>query len=476
MTMATAAKQRRARLVCTLGPATATVERIRGLVEAGADIFRVNFSHGTPESHARLLAAVREVEAALGLDLAVLADLPGPKIRLGALLAEPLSIALGQRFVLGPSGRGDGAGAATTHAGLAADLKPGDHVFLSDGIVELVVREERGLDLVTECTRAGSVRAHAGLNAPAEKLSLPSITEADRAGLSEALAAGFDLVAQSFVRSAADVTALRALMGERVVPIVAKIETRPAVRDIDSILAVADAIMVARGDLGVEVPLEEVPLIQKDLVRAARAAGKPVVVATQMLESMTHAARPTRAEASDVANAILDGADAVMLSGETAIGEFPLEAARAAARIAAMAEERGLCAESLRPPAADVAAATVHAAVEAAGDLAGVSAIACFTRSGATARLLAAVRPKAAVYAFAPDATVRRALRLAWGITALPAAVPADTDAMIAGMDRALVERGLGVAGQLVVMVASSPVGKAHTNMIKVHVVGSPVR
>ncbi len=470
---------RRAKLVCTLGPATSTPVAVRALAEAGTDVFRVNFSHGTPEAHADLVAAVRRVEAELRVDLAVMADLPGPKIRLGELATEPLKLVAGQRFVLrATGGPGDAEGAVTTYPGLAGDVRPGDRVLLADGAVEIVVREAAGSDVVTECVRGGSVRSRAGVNVPAERLSLPAITDRDREGLARALDLGVDLVAQSFVRSAADAIGLRALMGDRAVPIVAKIETRPAVDDFAAILERADAVMVARGDLGVELPMEEIPILQKELLRAARAAGKPAVVATQMLESMIRAPRPTRAEASDVANAVLDGADAIMLSGETAVGEFPVESARAAARIAEVAEERAggfrLAGEPCRH--ADEAAAVAHAAAQvAAGDPA-VVAIACFTGTGRTASLLSSERPNVPIYAFVPAASTRRALCLRWGVRGLPAEVPTDTDQMIALMDEGLRQAGLAHDGESVVMAASSPAGKTHTNMLKVHPIGGSIR
>jgi len=330
----------RAKLVCTLGPASADPSVVAELIRAGTDVFRLNFSHGTLQDHMASITAIRSAAEVEGAEPAVMADLPGPKIRLGELVDEPVRLEAGSTFTLRPDGAlGDASGATTTYAGIGRDVRRGDRILLADGAVELCVRET-GAVVLTDVVKSGSVRSRAGVNVPAERLSLPAITERDREALTNALDIGVDLVAQSFVRSAADVIGLRALMGWRAVPIVAKIETRPAIQDIDAILGQADAIMVARGDLGVELPMEEIPVLQKELLWSARAAGRPVVVATQMLESMLHAPRPTRAEASDVANAVLDGADAIMLSGETAIGEYPLEAARAAARIAEVAEER----------------------------------------------------------------------------------------------------------------------------------------
>lgn len=468
------------KLVCTLGPATASPEGVRGLVDAGADVLRVNFSHGDSADHERAVGLVREIEGERGTDLAVLADLPGPKIRLGALRAEPERLEVGASFVLWPDARepGDATGAGTTYPGLVHDVRAGDRLLLADGAVELRVTGIRREGVLTEVVRSGTLRSGAGVNVPAERLSLPAITDRDRVGLTRALDLGVDLIGQSFVRTAADVIGLRALMGTRSIPIVAKIETRSAVEDIDRILADAEAIMVARGDLGVELPMEEIPVLQKELLRAARAAGRPAVVATQMLESMIHAPRPTRAEASDAANAVLDGADAIMLSGETAIGEFPALAAHAASRIAEVAEQRAGDFRSSTQPRRelDEAAAVAHAAAQVAGQDPDVVAIACYTGTGRTAALLSAERPRVPIYAFVPDRGIRRALCLRWGVEPLPSVEPSDTDEMIGHMDAGLQEAGLAAPGQTVVMAASSPAGMSHTNMLKVHRVGEPLR
>jgi pyruvate kinase len=471
-----------AKLVCTLGPATESGDSVRALADAGCDVFRVNFSHGDPKDHAKRVQIVRFVSDELRSDLAVMADLPGPKIRLGELVTEPLALSTGSRFVLRPGGGGRGTGgvggaggASVTYDGLARTVRPGDRVLLADGAVELIVRDAQDDEVVTEIVRGGSIRSRAGVNVPAERLGLPAITDRDREALAAALGLGVDLVAQSFVRSAADVAVLRASMGARALPIVAKIETRPAVEDIGKVLEEADAVMVARGDLGVELPMEEIPMVQKEILLAARGAARPAIVATQMLESMTHAPLPTRAEATDVANAVLDGADAIMLSAETAIGEFPVEAAAAAVRIAEVAEERGSRFRVGRPSCthADEGAAAAHAASQIAGDVPDVVAVSCFTRTGRTAAFLSSERPPVSIYAFAPDPAVRRALAIRWGVRPLPAAVPDDTDDMIALMDDGLRAAGVATDGQLVVLVAASPFGRAHTNMVKIHRLGS---
>jgi pyruvate kinase len=475
----------RTKLVCTLGPASATPRVVRGLVEAGATVFRVNLSHGTPDEHVRAVGLVRDAEIEAGRMLAVLADCPGPKVRLGVLDEDPLTIMPGQTFRLGPAERGDAGGATTTHPGLADDLRVGDRVLLADGAVELIVTSIEAGAVVTQCLRGGRVRSRQGVNVPAERLSLPAVTHRDREMLEPVLRLGVDLVAQSFVRGPADIAELRSLMGDRAVPIVAKIETRPAVDAIDAILDEAEAIMVARGDLGVELPMEEIPLLQKRLLRSARAAGRPAIVATQMLESMIRAPSPTRAEASDVANAVLDGADAIMLSGETAIGEYPFEAASAANRIARTVEAADDD-RAIQPPwvrrgetaavaTAGEAAAVAHAAAAIVREHPDVEAIACYTETGRTAGLLSAERPRAPIYAFIPDVSVRRGNALLWGVTCLPVAVPADTDEMIALMDEGLRGNEVAADGVSVVMAASSPAGRSSTNMLKIHTVGSPV-
>jgi pyruvate kinase len=464
----------RTKLVCTLGPASATPKMVRGLVEAGASVFRINCSHGTVDDHARGVSIVREVEASTGLALSVLADLPGPKVRLADVVPDPYTFRPGQRFELRTDGPPDASGAATTYPGLAGDLREGDRILLADGAVELtVIGVENGM-VLTECLRAGTVRSRQGVNVPAERLSLPPVTDRDREMLRQVLELGVDLVAQSFVRAPSDVEQLRAAMGDRHVPIVAKIETRPAVEDFERILDVADAAMVARGDLGVELPMEEIPLIQKRLLRAARVAGRPVIVATQMLESMIRSPRPTRAEANDVATAVLDGADAIMLSGETAVGDYPFEAASAATRIASAVESQGAEYRAAQPPCmhAGEAAAVAHAAASIVAGDSDVVAITCYTTTGRTAALLSAERPRVPIHAFIPDADVRRANGLLWGVETHGADPPDDTDQMIAMMDHALRAAGLAAEGDTVVMAASMPAGRTTTNMLKVHQVG----
>jgi pyruvate kinase len=374
-------------------------------------------------------------------------------------------------------------------------VRSADRVLLADGAVELRVLEPgtETRPAVTEVIRGGVARSRSGVNVPSERLSLPAVSAADLAALGAAHELGADFIAQSFVRRSDDIRQLRAAMGDRAVPIVAKIETRAAIEAQGAILAETEAIMVARGDLGVEIDFEDVPLVQKELVRRARIAGVPVIVATQMLESMTAAPRPTRAEASDAANAVLDGADAIMLSAETAVGAFPIEAAQAAVRIVRVADERGAAyarpidRSALRPragtwrPAAtipqgiDVDAAWALAA--AAADLADrdpkIVAIGCYTGSGRRAALLSSARPGEPIVAFSPDESVLRRLTIWHGVEPRPLDPPGDTDGLIAAMADALEASGRARPGELVVLLASSPDGRGRTNLVKVHAIGA---
>lgn len=441
------------------------------------DVARLNFSHGTDAERATVVESVRRESEEAGRPVGVLADLSGPKVRLGPFATGEAEVEAGARFVLRPGGGpGDPSGAATTHPGLAGDLRPGDTLFLADGAVELRVDACRDDEVVTEVVRGGAVPSGAGVNVPAGRLSVPAITEKDGRDLARALELGADFVAQSFVRRAEDLAELRALADPRI-QLVAKIETRAAVEDADRIMREADVLMLARGDLGVEIPFEEVPIVQKDLTRRAIDAGVPIIIATQMLESMTSAPRPTRAEASDVANAVVDGADAILLSAETAIGRHPVEAARAAIRICRVAE-RGSAAQAkgsdVRDPEPEPQRiARAAALLSRDGE---VAAIACFTRTGRTAGLVSALRPTVPVIAFSPEPSVVRRLTMQRAVIPRACELPHDTDEMMEMMVGRLREEDLVPAGVLVVLVASTPVGAAHTNLLKVHRVGADAR
>jgi pyruvate kinase len=452
------------KLVCTIGPASEA--RIAELIAAGMSVARLNFSHGSPTEHAARVQAIRQAAKAVGREVAILADLPGPKVRLGTLTGGEVSLEAGALFTLlagldALPGDGDATRSATTHPGLAGDLGVGDHLQLSDGVVELVVRTIEGRSIETVVERGGTIRSRAGVNVPAERLSLPALGERDRSLAGLAVEIGVDLVGQSFVRTARDIEDLRALLGSGGPAIVAKIETRPAVDQFESVARAADAVMVARGDLGLELPFEAVPLVQKRLVATAVALGKPVIVATQMLESMLTAGRPTRAEVSDVANAVLDGTDAVMLSGETAIGAYPVEAAEAAMRIARAAED---------------GAGDEHAAVPdhqaQPGDALAVAAVAlaatdpevtCLVAAGRVPRVAVAAasrRPHVPIVAVVPDRRVARRLLLVRGVTpVIPANAAIARDPGAASGDALLadpaVRAALPAAGRAVVVAGS---------------------
>ena len=463
--------QRRAKLVCTIGPAT--IDRVSELVAAGMDVARVNFSHGTPERHAlaveRVRAAGQEAERAV----AVLADLSGPKIRLGELDGGEAELMTGAGFTLHteelPSGN---AGEAhVTHSRLADELSAGDRILLADGAAELRVAVTTEGQVRTEVVRGGLIRSRAGVSVPSERLSGPVLTDRDRADAPRAIGLGADYVAQSFVRRASDVEELRSLLGPDGPPIVAKIETRPAIDHFDEICQAADAVMVARGDLGVELPYEEVPILQKQLVRRALDLGVPTIVATQMLESMTSSPRPTRAEASDVANAIFDGTDAIMLSGETAIGSYPILAAEAAVRICRLCEERGgdLLPAGAPPRPDSDASALAYAAAAVASTEHDVAAIACYTRTGRTARVLATLRPRVPILAFSPDPAVVRRLALVHGVIPRACVPPPDSTGRLGLMAWLLGEKATLPPGSAVVLVASTATPGSGPNLLELH-------
>lgn len=462
---------RRTKLVCTIGPASA--ERIPELAAAGMDVARINFSHGTPAAHAAEAEGVRRAAADAGRAIPVLADLSGPKIRIGVLAGGAATLEPGRPFVLRPTGGpriGDAGETRVTYRRLAADLAPGDRVMLADGAAELRVLRVEGT-VVTEVIRGGTIRSRAGVSIPSARFTAPPLTPKDRRDIPRVAAIGAELVALSFVRCADDVRLLRSLLGADGPRIVAKIETQPAIDAFDEILDVADAVMIARGDLGVEVPFEEVPIIQKQLLARALERGVPSVVATQMLESMIVSPRPTRAEASDVANAVFDRADAIMLSGETAVGAYPILAAEAAARIARLCEAAG---ELGRPAPSTAlvtgdAAALAYAAVAIARADREIAAIACYTRTGGAARLLAALRPGVPIIAFSPDPRVVAALGIVHGVAGRPCLPPPDDAARLGLMAWLLAELEVIHPGSAVVLVASSAEPEAGPNLLEVH-------
>jgi pyruvate kinase len=464
----------RTKLVCTIGPAS--IDRIAELVGAGMDVARVNASHGSPEEHRRAVELVRAAADAAHRPIAVLMDLPGPKIRLGPLPDEQLLLAEGDRFTLHTDGSSGPASASVTHAALADELEPGDRVLLADGAAELRVTSVSRGAVETKVVRGGAVRSRAGVSVPSERVRGPALTDRDRADARRAVELGVDFIAQSFVRNADDVAQLREFLPDDGPPIVAKIETRPAVTAFDEILSVADAVMIARGDLGVELPYELVPILQKRLVRRALDRGVPSIVATQMLESMVTSPRPTRAEASDVANAVFDGVDAVMLSGETAIGAHPVLAAEAATRIVRLCEREGqahLAAGAVAQPETDAAALAMAAATIASSE-GNVAAIACYTRTGRTARMIASLRPPVPILAYSPDpATVQR-LSLVHGVHPRPCIPPSQVEERLDLMAWLLAEDGALPPGSSVVLVASTATPGTGPNLLELHRIPEP--
>jgi len=419
---------RRTKIVATLGPASDTEERIHQLIEAGVDVFRLNFSHGIHAEHAARIARVRAISSAIGKPVAILQDLQGPKIRTGELKDNgPVSLQSGAEFTISTEEvEGNAGRVSTTYKELPVDVAVGERILLSDGLIELVVTSIRGNDVVTRAVHGGALREHQGINLPASAVSTPAITEKDRSDLQFGLEQGVDYVAMSFVRRADDVKQLKNLIeaAGKKTPVCAKIEKPQALDDIDAILETTDVIMVARGDLGVEMAPEQVPIVQKNLIAAASRYNVPVITATQMLESMINNPRPTRAEASDVANAIFDGTDAVMLSGETAAGKFPVEAVGMMARIANATEA------SVRYREVTESMYTVHhhrnqgnsslAISHAARAIAAtteVQAIVAFTLSGHTARLISKDRPSVPIFALTPSEEVARRVALYWSVT-----------------------------------------------------------
>ncbi len=464
---------RRAKIVCTLGPAVD--ERIRDLVEAGMDVARLNLSHGSHAEHERRYRSVRQASAETGRAVGVLADLQGPKIRLGRFATGPVALTDGAEFTITTEDvAGDGRCCSTTHAELPRDCSAGDSILVDDGKVLLRVTGVDATRVRTRVEVGGTVSDHKGLNLPGVAVSVPAMSAKDEDDLRWALRIGADLVALSFVRSAADAVNVRKIMDEEGVhvPVLAKLEKPQAVHDVEEIVRAFDGIMVARGDLGVELPLEQVPMVQKRAVELARRAAKPVIVATQVLESMMTQPRPTRAEASDCANAVLDGADAIMLSGETSVGRYPLEAVRTMARIIETTEDQGLdripplgTRPSTKGGAITFAAATV-------GELLEVRYLAAFTQSGDSARRMSRLRSRIPLLAFTPDLRVRSQLALSWGVEPCYVGPVSTTDAMVDAVDEHLVTSGLCQPGERVVVVAGSPPGvPGSLNTVRVHTV-----
>ncbi|MDT3399103.1 pyruvate kinase [Streptomyces sp. B1866] len=470
---------RRAKIVCTLGPATDSYEQIKALIEAGMDVARFNLSHGTYAEHEERYRRVRKACTETGRNVGVLVDLQGPKIRLGRFREGPVLLERGDEFTITVEPvEGDRFQCGTTYRGLAADVSRGERILVDDGRVTLEVLGVDGPRVHTIVIEGGMVSDHKGLNLPGVAVSVPALSDKDVADLRWALRTGADVIALSFVRDAADAVDVRRVMTEenRRLPVIAKVEKPQAVENLAEIVDAFDGIMVARGDLGVEMPLESVPMVQKRAVQLAKRNAKPVVVATQMLDSMIENSRPTRAEASDVANAVIDGADAVMLSGETSVGKHPVETVKTMGRIVAAAEE-DILAKGL-PPLTDrtkprtQGGAVARAAAEM-GDFLGARFLVAFTQSGDTARRLSRYRSPIPLLAFTPEPATRSQLNLTWGVETFLGPRVDSTDEMVAQVDEELLRIGRCRPGDVVIITAGSPPGvPGSTNLVRVHRIG----
>ncbi|MFZ5595442.1 MAG: pyruvate kinase [Bacillota bacterium] len=469
----------RTKIICTIGPASEDPQVLCKMINEGMNVARLNFSHGEHEEHARRLSLIREAAANTGKIVAVMLDTKGPEIRLGYLEKEPITLESGKKITLTVENiKGNESILPVTYTGLPRDVNPGNRVLIADGLIELKVLSKTKKEVECEIVNGGEITSQKGVNLPGVVVNMPAITDRDVDDILFGIKHSMDFIAASFIRKANDVLAIRQIVEESGadLDIIAKIESREGLRNIDDIIRVADGIMVARGDLGVEIPVEEVPLVQKEIIDKCNNAGKPVIIATQMLESMIHNPRPTRAEASDIANAIFDGTDAIMLSGETAVGKYPVEAVRTMASIATKAESSLKYDEMLnhhgRNLYCTVTDAISHAACTITEDL-GAAAIITSTETGHTSRMISKYRSKAPVVAATPEKKVMRKMCLVWGVQPVLVERTADTDNMIKTAIEASLFNRLINPGDLVVITAGVPAGvHGTTNLIKVHTAG----
>ena len=470
-------QQRRAKIVATIGPATDTEESLEALLAAGVDVVRLNFSHGTHADHERRLKMVRRIADRLRKPIAIMLDLQGPKIRTGTLVGgQPVTLTRGQPFAITTNEvEGTAQRVSTTYAGLPGDCRTGDTVLVDDGKIKLIVTHSQPSEVTFQVVDGGLLKEHKGINLPGVAVSAPALSEKDEEDLAFGLGQGVDLVAMSFVREASDLHQARAFMAKqgRTVPLISKLEKPQAIDHLDAIIAASDGVMVARGDLGVEMAPEDVPPIQKTIIHKANRRGIPVITATQMLESMIEEAVPTRAEASDVANSIWDGTDAVMLSGESAVGKHPVEAVEMMHRIVVRAEATMPVEPHEDRGRVGQAQAICRAATGLADDLK-VAAIAGFTRTGRTGQLLSTERPRVPIYVFTSDEQVYRRLALWWGVSPILEQFSTDSDGMIREIEGSLLARQALMPGDLAVVVGALPFRPgAHTNFVKLHTVGA---
>jgi len=470
--------ERRAKIAATLGPACDSTRTLTKMVRRGMDVARLNFSHGDRIAHYKLVTTLRRASQQARRPVALLADLQGPRFRVGEVPDGALHLVAGERVKLHAGRRRCAPGGLpVTYAALARDVQRGDRVLIEDGRIELTVTGLRGNNVVCEVVCGGTVRDHKGINLPDSSLSVPAVTAKDARDLKTAAELGADWLAVSFVRCAADVARARRLLKKagHAIPVLAKIERAEAVERLDEILAEADGLMVARGDLGVELSVARVPMLQKQIIEKANALGKPVITATQMLDSMRHSPRPTRAEASDVANAVLDGSGCLLLTAETAVGEFPLEAIATMADIIEQAEASGRT-HRQAPPEGElsITITTCHAGCYAAADVQ-AKALAVFTRGGATALQTARFRPDTPILAFTPSAETQRRLALAWGVQSFRLSERGRFNTLLRSLDRILLDKRLAKRNDIVVVLMGDQIGAAlaRTNLMRLHRVGS---
>ncbi len=473
---------RRVKIIATVGPASRSREMLAALLQAGVDVIRLNMSHGTHEEHAEVIATVREISARDARAVAVLMDLAGPKLRLGEVAGgQPVKLVTGAHLrLVGEEVVGDATRLSVNYPALIEEASVGDRILLDDGALELVVEKKEADALLCRVLHGGWVGSHAGVNLPGVALSLSAVTEKDRDDLRFGIAQQVDYIGLSFVRSAADCQIVRRILedaGARI-PVIAKIEKAEAVERVDEILQVADGLMVARGDLGVETSVERVPVLQKEIIARANRAGKLVIIATQMLLSMVENPRPTRAEASDVANAVFDGTDAVMLSEETAVGKFPLEAVRTMDRIIREAEASPLSRSRLHEaltgrPSGSYGRAIAEAAAFAAEEM-NARLIVVFTERGNMPRQIAALRPAQRLIALTPSITTYRQLAAVWGVEPFLFPFPSRSEDLLSACDRFLLQKRLVQPGEVIVLMAGSLQGLGLSDMMKLHRVGEP--
>ncbi len=465
--------------MCTLGPATSSVERIRELVDAGMDVARLNLSHGTYAEHEEIYRRVRAASDETGHGVGIFVDLQGPKIRLGHFKEGSSKITTGQSFTITTRELdGNNEIASTTYQGLPGDVSAGDQILIDDGKVRLRVTEVDGTDVHTQVVTGGRISDNKGINLPGVPVSVPAMSEKDIEDLRWGLHLTVDFIALSFVRSGKDVDDVRRIMKEEgvLLPVIAKIEKPQAIDNLDDIIKAFDGFMVARGDLGVECPLEDVPFLQKRVVEKARRNAKPVIVATQMLESMISNPAPTRAEASDVANAVLDGADAVMLSGETSVGEYPIETVRTMSRIITSTEDHELHHMAAIDWQPRTRGGVIAKAAAEVAERIGAKYLVAFTQSGDSARRMARYRGPIPVLAFTPESVVRSQLALSWGVETFLTAPVEHTDQMVRQVDEQLLKIGRVKEGDLVVIIAGSPPGiPGSTNALRIHRMGDAI-